>query len=346
MRKLNVHLLYEHDHVGHPHGSAFIRLILPLGQLVSDDAIQISAGVAMPNRHIDVVIVDRLWRGWGDLFAVQNLLAEIKRKGIKLIYTLDDDLYDIDFAVGHKKYPSEVIRIFTSAANGLVVSTENLKSKTLQYSKNVTVIQNVIDTNLFFGNKVREDGACIKIGYMGTYTHLDDLRMIQWPMRKLLQSNKKKIRFEVVGIGSSETINHMFSGCNVQAIQPPGRTLYPDFMRWLSHTVCWDIAIAPLRATGFNSYKSDIKWLDYTALGAAGVYSNVDAYKSNLAHGEKGILVGDSSVEWLTALDALIHDEKMRENIVSNSVEKILQERNLSIAASQWKKVIFNVLDV
>ena len=52
----------------------------------------------------------------------------------------------------------------------------------------------------------------------------------------------------------------------------------------------WDVAVAPLHDTAFNRCKSDLKFLEYAALGLPGIYSDVVPYKHAVRHEETGLL--------------------------------------------------------
>ena len=97
----------------------------------------------------------------------------------------------------------------------------------------------------------------------------------------------------------------------------PGESEYPLFMPWFTSEPAWDIAVAPLEATPFNACKSDIKFLDYCALGAAGIYSDVPAYAGSVGHRVTGWLVTNTVEDWIAALDTLISDEERRIHIAN-----------------------------
>ena len=95
MAKPNVHLLFEHDTSGRPHSSAYIRLIQPFQAISTDDNFSISASLELPKNNVDLVVVDRLWKGWGcerDGPSCDRIVCAIVK--IKLVHSLDDNLYD------------------------------------------------------------------------------------------------------------------------------------------------------------------------------------------------------------------------------------------------------------
>ena len=88
-------------------------------------------------------------------------------------------------------------------------------------------------------------------------------------------------------------------GFRFWGVQPPAELLehpgvtwvplnildYAEFANYLVQQKC-DIFIAPLLDNLFNRCKSQIKFLEYSVLGVAGVFSRLEPYKSVITDGE------------------------------------------------------------
>ena len=107
-------------------------------------------------------------------------------------------------------------------------------------------------------------------------------------------------------------------------------------MLWFTSQLRWDIAVSPLQDTAFNQCKSDIKFLDYSALGAAGVFSNVRAYQSSVRHMETGWLAENAVDAWVTALDRLLVDDALRQQIATSANRYLFTSRILKHTAPRW----------
>ena len=94
-----------------------------------------------------------------------------------------------------------------------------------------------------------------------------------------------------------------------------------------------DIAIVPLENNHFNRCKSNIKWLEYSACGIPGVYSDILPYNSCVTQGETGILVGSSTGEWIDALKVLISQEELRKTIGKAAQKEVITNYSLSSKA-------------
>jgi glycosyltransferase involved in cell wall biosynthesis len=90
-----------------------------------------------------------------------------------------------------------------------------------------------------------------------------------------------------------------------------------------------------LQASVFSEAKSDIKFLDYSAVGAATVCSDVPAY-GTVRHGETGLRVENTVSAWKSALERLITQPALRERLTVNAWHYLLKERTVASAASKW----------
>jgi glycosyltransferase involved in cell wall biosynthesis len=116
-------------------------------------------------------------------------------------------------------------------------------------------------------------------------------------------------------------------------------------MLWFSSHLRWDIALSPLKDTPFNQCKSDIKFLDYSAIGAAGIYSRVPAYESSVRHLETGWLAENEVDAWVEALERLLSDDGLRIQIAQNATRYLYTERSLARCARCWLQALENLLD-
>ena len=68
----------------------------------------------------------------------------------------------------------------------------------------------------------------------------------------------------------------------------------------------FDVLVAPLKDTPFNSCKSQIKYVEAAAMGAVFVGSDTPAYNNYVERGINGFLC--KPTEWVAALSTLIDD--------------------------------------
>jgi glycosyltransferase involved in cell wall biosynthesis len=104
----------------------------------------------------------------------------------------------------------------------------------------------------------------------------------------------------------------------------------------------WHIGIAPLKDNELNESKSDIKFLDYSAIGAASVCSNLAAYQDTVAQNDTGLLVDDDPGDWVDAIEGLICDPRIRLDIQKASREYLIKYRTLRVNARKWLQAVAN----
>jgi glycosyltransferase involved in cell wall biosynthesis len=125
---------------------------------------------------------------------------------------------------------------------------------------------------------------------------------------------------------------------------PAGFSHYPAFVSWLRHrSASWDIAVAPLRDTPFNRSKSDLKFLEYSALGLPGVFSDIVPYNQSVRDGETGLLVPNGGGAWHDAILRLAQDPMLRERIASAARAQVIGGRCLSHGASDYLALLLGL---
>jgi glycosyltransferase involved in cell wall biosynthesis len=100
--------------------------------------------------------------------------------------------------------------------------------------------------------------------------------------------------------------------------------------------------VAPLKNTIFNEAKSELKYIEYTALGVPGVYSDLPPYNSVVKDGFNGLLAKNSA-EWELKLEKLILDQNLRIKIVENAQKDIKKSYLLKYRVEEWEDILQNI---
>jgi processive 1,2-diacylglycerol beta-glucosyltransferase len=373
MGRWRIHILYEHGTDLRPFGSAYIRLLLPLTHPTLDGSLDVTHGLRYNGQDADAVIVDRLWRPDISLALAEGLVADVHRADARLIYALDDDFLDLP-AEGKDWQPTKellrVVEFFLSQADGVMVTTQGLVERLAGFNPNIVVVPHALDERLLSDwglpegqtritprrkvadfartlfrhvlNPVRPSHATPKvIGYMGTFTHDDDLVMVLPALHAACQRHEGGVEVQILGVVGRPDTLQAIKGLPVRIVGVrPGQSEYPSFMSWFSSHIRWDIAISPLTNTPFNRCKSDIKFLDYSAISAAGIYSRVPAYEASVRHLQTGWLTENDADAWVEALDELLSNDSLRIQMAQNATRYLYAERTLDKCAASWAKAI------
>lgn len=345
---LRVHVLYESSNGAEPHGCSVIRLLRPLSHPSVSEQIELSYGTKIPEHLVDVVIIERLWVHQFNTIELLLQLKSLKSRGIKIIYETDDDLLNVNSRIGDREWPTlgqkNIIRLLARESDGIIVSTKNLKNTFSTLNSNIHVIENSLDETLFHRKSETTLNQKIKFGYMGTFTHLEDLIFVSAAIKSALTKFQSNVEFEIVGIGDEHTIRKIFGEAPVSIKRVPERDVpYEKFCRWMSENLQWDFGIAPLLKSVFSDSKSDIKFLDYSLIGIPGIYSNVPAYADTVQDNVTGILCDNSVEQWTVQIERMITSKGLRIQLADAAYEYTKEHRTLNSNAVLFLQAILAI---
>jgi len=211
-----------------------------------------------------------------------------KKYKVPLIYEIDDLLLgipDYNYATGYYKHNEDWIKKCMNIADGMTVSTVPLMKIYSEYQKNITVVPNHLPKfiwgDIFPAHEYYEPGRKIKILWSGSQNHFAKTGLTGKAKggdfgQKFLDFIKK----------TTGVYDWYFVGALPEELEPIKNKLcwipwkhifdYPKTVKDIEP----DLTIAPLVDNIFNSCKSNIKMLEFTALGAPGIYSNVEPYRA------------------------------------------------------------------
>ena len=222
------------------------------------------------------------------------------------------------------------IEEFMRSLDFMTVTTERLKNFLLPCNKNIYVMPNLVDLRIW-DIKVRQDGhpGVTVIGYAGSEPHGYDFRPVIPAIRHIAEKYSGSVAFKFIGYFPSALKG-------VQGIfHAPSIEHYSRYARFVKESA-FDIALAPLEDNTYSQGKSNIKFLEYSMCSSAGIYSRVGAYADTVSHEQNGILTGNSSQEWIDAMDRLIKDRGLRNRLAAAAYAHVSREYSLQARYSEW----------
>ncbi len=266
----------------------------------------------------DIVIGQRIAghnTAWQEMCQDPNLLA---------VYDIDDNLLELDpanevpYSIFNPVKDDTAVNI--SMANVVTVSTPKLADRIRLLNPNVVVLPNCLPMDWI--GSVRHATDRIVVGWAGSMFHAQD-----WPgiasQLAIYAAKEPRAVFHTIGANyMSPIINARSSGWST--------------MDNYWHTMDFNIGIAPLSDTPFNSMKSWIKVLEYASQGIPAVASNIGQYPEFIEHGVNGFLVDDIS-EWPDYLLQLSNDD-LREQMGEAAMNKAL-EFTIDKQVHRWEAV-------
>lgn len=251
----------------------------------------------------------------------------------KVIIDLDDDylsifpshpLYDV---MKETKKNRAFCSTILSFADVITVSTDPLKQRIQEHmkkvyglDKKVMVIPNMNDVKDWKHKPAKKSKDKIVIGYSGSYSHDDDLKMV-FPAIAQIMDKYPNVYFESLGAVGNENLQlyNVFSEeAKLRCDILPSTWTFKDYPKHLA-SMKWDIGIAPLVDTAFTRSKSHIKWMEYSMYKIPTIASRVYPYyvsafgREIINHNLTGLLVKPS--EWFDALEKLILDKDLRKRL-------------------------------
>mgnify|MGYP001220161347 CR=1 FL=1 len=335
--------------------TSYVRLLLPLLhpdfkdkvdlEIITDKKLKETAEKHILNHQYDCCIVQR--DVLGDLEFAKEVVTKFKEKNIPLIYEIDDDLLNIEKS--HPEYEfyssrSNSVLYLLENADAITVSTEELKNRYVKHNKNIWVIKNALDEKLWCKKSNKKSGDSIKIGYIGSFTHDNDLLIIKNAIINLKQKYAQKniqIDFYVIGVMKDSDKEPWINTIKI----PNNKKVYPEFVKWLKETVNFDFALAPLADNNINKSKSELKYLEYTALGLPGIYSDNGPFSEAISNEKNGLLVNEnSSKAWEDQISKLIDDKALYSKILDNATKDIIDHYLLKNRVKEWDNLLSELI--
>jgi len=285
----------------------------------------------------DIILVQRDFPKYREVF--EEILALAREQNKPIVYEIDDLL--VDLPLDHPDYDlyrqsRAAILWAVAEADIVTVSTPPLRHYFQKFNKHVHVLPNCLVDDIWHDVDGEEepssenDDGLITIGFMGGHGHTADLAYVEPALEHVLRSFPN-IRFISIGCPLPDRLDRHPSA-NWKA---PGLVEYAEFVRHFrqyAHDI--DIFVAPLRPSNFNAHKSGLKYLEYSALGVAGVYSHEGQFPDLIQHGVTGFLA-NSVEQWIEYLTQLLRDTDLRYRMGTRAQQDVKQWL-LSRHAHKW----------
>jgi hypothetical protein len=271
--------------------------------------------------------------------AYEPVLAWARRERVPVIYQIDDDLLAIPRNIGERKFAfhnaperTGAVTALLNAADLVYASTKNLKARLLGYFPQLPIVVGKIYCSSMVLNRPRRNAAP-KVGYMASADHAHNLEMVLPAIEKMMDRNPH-VQFALFGsVPVPESLKRFGDRVTTASAIGDYATFLEEFAK---HE--WDVGICPLVPIEFNMMKTNAKWVEYTAVGAAVVASRDTVYEESCADG-CGILAG-SVDEWFNALELLVNDVTERVSIIERAQAKLEREYSVSGLREQVLDVI------
>lgn len=262
----------------------------------------------------------------------KKILAEIDD------YVIDTPNYSPAFRSGFtpgNPYEQVVVE-HLKMSNAVITSTSFLKQLYSSYNKNINVIPNCIDFNAWdIANTNGHDK--VRVGWIGGANHDGDLEIMPEVIKNVLIKTNDVEFYFVHGV--PQYIKNLAKAYpkNIKFTNKwSSIDKYPKHMASFG----FDIGLAPLVENKFNQAKSNLRWLEYSALKIPCIATDIQPYSESIDNGKTGILVGNNPQEWVDRIVDLATSKSMRKEIGNNAYNKIKKEFNLKDISKDYYKIL------
>ncbi len=269
----------------------------------------------------------------GDQWLAQ--IKEWQKQGKTVFFEVDDFLHGVhkikEHSNRHMFAKPEIKKLVAcmKQCDAMICSTEFLSEQYKKYNPNQYVCKIGIDTHRYKSVRLPERKHLV-IGWAGGTGHHHAVGSWLEEVIKLVNLYDD-VGFASTGTNYAQVVAHHCG--NDKALSIPWVSIenYPFSL------TNFDIVIAPAHESKYFLSKSDLRWLEASALGIP-VVADPRVY-SEVVDGSTGLLastpeeVGDQLME-------LIEDSNLRHDIGTRAQCHVVEKRDIAIMAKQWIKAI------
>lgn len=292
---------------------------------------------------------------WDISLSIQKL-AEIKAKGVKILYSLDDFW---EFSPNHPYFNNESVNVYTANrvkqhilnADAVMVTTERLAIQVMKFADNVAILPNFLDPNDY--NLFKEQSDKLRVGIIGSISHVPDWEMLKGAIGRFAKNKKiaENVEFVICGYTAGdanwERVKSLFTVKKNLTVKIYDSLPATDYMQLYNKL---DVCLMPLEYTEFNLCKSALKLMECTISKTLPVGSALYSTKEL-----KGIVVAESPLQYEETIEKLLDKEYYNQvlnyvtdlNLKDADVDKRIENTKatlVAVAKEDLKPKLDNVL--
>jgi glycosyltransferase involved in cell wall biosynthesis len=220
--------------------------------------------------------------------------------------------------------------------DAMTFSTPELAERYEKSCKRSYVLSNYMDRE-FFKNLSQKNDDYIAVGWAGSFTHEIDILEMGHIVRAI--NEHPDAYLFMVGVNPQlldERFKNLISHGKMIILDPVPIELYPELL------TNFDIGLAPIVDNVFNRCKSELKIIEYGAVGIPVIASPVAPYLRYVEHGVTGF-IAKKRKDWYAHLKTLLEDAELRKKLGEANKQKALQmdlDNNLHYRKAAYANII------
>jgi hypothetical protein len=266
-----------------------------------------------------------------------KVIREWQARGVVVLADMDDwtrgirKRKDHDFAEAFSKKTIQEYELCLRAVDGIICSTPWLAERYRALNPRTYVCRNGIDLKRYALTMPERD--YVGIGWSGATGHL--LAMQPWLAEvEAVMHERTDTKFVSVGQGFASLIAETFGPERCVSVPFSSLESYPASM------TLYDVALAPAGDSSFYRGKSDLRWLEASAMGQPLIADPV--VYPDIEHGVTGFHAS-TPAEMGEILRELVADEPLRRRVGAAAKAYVTENRSAQVSAEQWASVLREV---
>jgi glycosyltransferase involved in cell wall biosynthesis len=307
---------------GPPGASAWYRIALPAERLGAD-WIAVDAGLAQVGGAVGVTVPFEQWFGYDAVVLQQprgaawlQRIAALRAAGVTVLHEADGE-------GPARKETEQVLR----ACDGAIFATDWLARQFRGAARAARVCRSGLDLERFAVSRV--DRPAVHIGWAGAQG--SHTALLPWlGAVKAVLAARPGTRFVSIGVSVADALAEVAPERRM-TIPPSLLECYPAALSLL------DVALAPTDGSRAFRAKSDLRFLEAAAVGAA-VVGDPRLY-GTIEDGVTG-LHARTPTEARDAILALVDDAALRRRFADAARAYVEGQRSIDVAAGQWAEAL------
>lgn len=344
-------------------GCAYYRSILPFSTIEKKEGIpilsvrkgakpeEIAATFAADAIQMARIAPDKELRGY---------MAEMKRRGVKVVLEYDDNVFAVSpYSPHYAQYGAEEftddttgIKVWQDGKGGFSIDENLRRLENVQracemadmvtvtqphlaevfsdYNKNIACLPNYIDPSLWQKLPLkRKNPEEVRLFWAGGCSHYVDWLHLVEPLR-VVMAKYPHVKLVVMGQAFKATLAKL----------PQDRVEFHPWVHFDAYPLKVsildpDIALIPLDDNEFNRCKSNIKWVEMSAMGIPSVVSAVSPY-FEYYNGGNMVAVENDEANWIQALSEAIENPLLRAKIGGAAQRTVLDMFDINHGYKKW----------
>ena len=321
-------------------GAGQYRVIEPLNALQDASLVQTCVLVPIRKNMVRILQPLELVRAAPDRLILQHSVDDaqlglpekyrLALPDLEIIQMVDDLLGDVP-----AKHPSRSFQTreghqrmiqALKQSDILVVTTEPLRTHYQKYVKDVRLVPNTLDKQWVGLRKPPVEREKLRIGWVGAGQHKGDLDLVA----AVIKETAAEVDWVFMGMTTEEIMPHLKEFHRFVNIAD-----YPKKMSELD----LDIAIAPLETNIFNECKSNLRLLEYGAMGWPVVCSDVFPYQTD----DAPVIRCPNEVDaWVAAIRDLVADRPKRLQMGQKLHDWVASRYLLRGIVKKWERCLLD----